>query len=104
MSIKKTKVKKLKLDTGFASKEEAAKFGYIAACIERVSDGRMLLLNPDGETYSFSEKRSKEAMAYKYTYERLMDDHRCIGAFKVLSWVKDINVEKFMQFLNKKSE
>jgi len=98
------KTKKIKLDTGFESKEQAAKLGYVAACIERVSDGRILILNPDAETYSFNDDKMRDLTPYKYSYDRLMNDHRCIGHFKVISWVKDINVEKFMKFLNKKSK
>lgn len=97
----KRKTQPIKLDTGFESKEQAAELGYIAACIERVEDGRLLTLNSDLETYSFKDELAGQLSPYKYTYDRLMDDHRCKGEFKVLSWVKDVNGEKFINFLNK---
>lgn len=98
---KKTKTHSIKLDTGFESKKQAADLGYIAACIERIKDGRVLMLNSDLETYSFKDELASQLCPYKYTYDRLMDDYRCKGEFKVLSWVKDVNAEKFIKFLNK---
>lgn len=84
-----------KINTGFDTKEEAAELGYTAATIERLSDGSVLTLNSDLTTYSYPNSRNK------YTYERLMEDDRCRGDFQVLSWVKNLNVEKFLKFLNK---
>lgn len=89
---------------GFKSKEEAASLGYTAAVIERISDGAQLTLNSDGETYSFSDDVVKGMAKYEYTYERLMDDHRAKGKFKVLSWVKDINPDKLHNKMSEKYE
>lgn len=94
-----SKKKKTKIDTGFNSKEEAAQLGYTAAVIERISDKEILTLNPDLETYSFSETLSKDGDKYKYSYERLMEDHRAKGKFRVLTWVKNFNAEKFTLFV-----
>ncbi|SRR5258706_4942738 len=101
---KKLKVNNIKLDTGFESKEQAAQLGYIATRIERISDGRVLTLNSDLQTYSFNDLATDQLSANKFTYERLMNDYRCIGQFKVISWVKDFNAEKFLKFLNKESQ
>lgn len=97
---KKNKAK-LELNTGFKSKKEAADLGYIPACIERLSDGQLFLLNSDLETYSIKDERIENYVPHKYTYDRLMDDYRCKGKFKVVSWVRDFNAEKFIKFLNK---
>lgn len=91
--------KKIEINGGFESKEEAAELGYIAAAIERVKDGRLLTLNSDMQTYSFADKLAGSYSNYKYTYDRLMDDYRCTGQFKVLSWVKNVNVEKYIKYL-----
>lgn len=100
--VKKKKSKpELKYDTGFESKDQAGELGYVAACIERISDGRLLFLNSDLETYSFKDNRIENYVPHKYTYDSLLNDSRCIGAFKVISWVKDFNAEKFIKFLNK---
>jgi hypothetical protein len=88
---------------GFKSKEEAAQHGYTAVVIERISDGAQLTLNSDSETYSFSEELVKDLTKYTYTYERLMDDPRAKGKFKVLSWVKDLNPDKLSNKTGEKS-
>lgn len=90
------KIKNLDLG-GFESKEQAAKLGYTAVSIERIHDGKILSLNSDFETYSFTDKPD----GYKYTYERLMDDHRAKGKFKVLGWAKNLTPETYMKIFNK---
>ncbi len=94
---KKTKVKN---EFGFESKDKAAKLGYLAVAIERIKDGKLLTLNPDFETYSFVGKYSSS----KYSYDRLMDDDRCKGKFRVLSWVKNLNLDKYNKFDNKEGD
>lgn len=94
------KIKNLNLG-GFESKEQAAKFGYTAVSIERIHDGRILSLNSDFETYSFADKPEDEKEIYKYSYERLMDDHRAKGKFRVLGWAKNLTRETYMKIYNK---
>jgi hypothetical protein len=104
MAIKKKIKPVVKLDTGFETKEQAAALGYIAATIERVKDHQLLTLNSDLVTYSFMSGTPPNLDGHsknKYTYERLMNDHRCTGHFRVLAWVKDFNAEKFIKFLKK---
>jgi hypothetical protein len=104
MAIKKKIKPVVKIDGGFETKEQAAALGYIAATIERVKDHQLLTLNSDLVTYSFAFGTSPNLDGHsnnKYTYERLMDDHRCTGHFRVLAWVKDFNAEKFIKILKK---
>ena len=49
--------------------------------IRRIDDGQMLRRNADN-TYSFVDSEMGEP--YKYTFERLMDDPRCKGAFELI--------------------
>jgi hypothetical protein len=69
--------------SGFKSKEEAEKFGYVAAQIRRISDGSILFMNPD-ETYSF--KDTQMATPYKYSLDMLLN-----SKFETLGWVKKHN-------------
>ena len=48
--------------------------------VERVSDGDILRLNKDNETYSFVGHGMYRP--YKYTYGRLFEDKRCLGEFR----------------------
>jgi len=48
--------------------------------VERVSDGEILRLNRDNETYSFVGHGMHRP--YKYTYGRLFEDRRCRGEFR----------------------
>lgn len=91
-------------NNGFSSKEEAAAHGYTAVIIERISDGVQLSLNSDNETYSFSDDYVPGANKQQYTYERLMEDFRARGKFRVLSWIKDLNPDKFNNKNGIKSE
>ncbi len=63
--------------------EEVCKLGYIPACIKRVSDGALLLLNDDG-TYSFESKTYIFNNRYKLT-------SLCNEYFEVVSWIKKSN-------------
>lgn len=47
--------------------------------IQRVSDGDLLVLNEDGETYSFQAmmKRFPDNLHHKYSYDELMGDCLC---------------------------
>jgi len=104
MPHKKKKTKTPTLDTGFPSKKAAEALGYIAGTIERLSDGAVLTLNSDHETYSFSKEFTKGGLSPKYTYERLMEDSRAKGAFVVRGWIKNFNAENFVKFLNKEEK
>jgi len=50
--------------------------------IERIDDGEILELNNDGKTYSFI--KSEMASPHKYTLERLMEDPRAKGKFRII--------------------
>ena len=68
--------------------------GYVPFTIERISDGSILRLNRDNKTYSFTgENRVALPDGHGYTWGRLFRDHRCVGAFKPLGWVKLENLE-----------
>ena len=92
--------KKKKIDTGFNSKEQAANLGYTAVTIQRIFDGRILHLNANLQTYSFADKLDESNTPYEYTYERLMDDLRARGKFKVISWAKNVNPETYQKIFN----
>lgn len=95
--------KKSDITTGFQTKAEADEHGYTAVCIERLSDGAMLSLNSDLTTYSFSPEVVKGSSNYQYTFERLMEDHRAKGKFKVISLVKNLNLDKYAKFFEKRA-
>jgi hypothetical protein len=74
--------------------------GYIPFNIERISDGRILQLNPDNVSYSFKDSFMGE-LYNKWSWGRLFRDSRCIGAFKPLGWVKIENLESAHKALRK---
>jgi len=62
---------------------------HVPFSIERVFDGRILLMNNDFKTYSFkdSSRRFRELSNGKYSFRRLFDDSRVKpGDFKVVGW------------------
>ena len=78
------------------------KMGSIPFTIERVSDGRILQLNDDNKTYSFTDTITLSPN--KYSWGRLFMDHRCVGAFKPIGWVKIENLETMHKFVNEKDD
>jgi hypothetical protein len=65
--------------------------GYIPFNIERISDGKILQLNPDNVSYSFTHSISLNPS--EYSWGRLFRDSRCTGAFKPIGWVKIDNLD-----------
>lgn len=78
------------------------RIGYIPFSIERLSDGKILQLNSDNRTYSFTHTISLNPT--KYSWGRLFRDSRCIDAFKELGWVKIENLETMHKFIKDKNE
>lgn len=72
--------------------------GYIPYSIERISDGSILYLNEDNQTYSLEDGKN----GCKWTWGRLFMDSRCTGEFKVIGWVKLSNIESMHKFMRDK--
>jgi hypothetical protein len=71
-------------------KKEATK-KTLPKLVERISDGELLKLNKDKKTYSFCLDNMHTP--YKYTYKRLFEDRRCVGAFQEF---KGINLDNLV--------
>ncbi|MEK6828544.1 MAG: hypothetical protein AABY15_00225 [Nanoarchaeota archaeon] len=65
--------------------------GYVPFTIERISDGKILQLNTNNESYSFTHSISLNPS--EYSWGRLFRDNRCTDAFRPLGWVKIDNLE-----------
>lgn len=60
---------------------------HIPFTIERISDGRLLYLNDDYDTYSFKNKNYHLSQYSRWTYGRLFGDDRVDeGTFTVKAW------------------
>lgn len=86
----------MELNTGFSSLEESITFGYIPHTIERLSDGEILTLNKDEETYSFESSKKRGGIYHKYDFISLMywDGKNNTDKFKVVGWINFENLKK----------
>jgi hypothetical protein len=58
--------------------------------IIRLDDGAEFLLNEVTQTYSLWYAGCENHLQHEYTYERLMEDPRCKGEFKVADGTEDL--------------
>ena len=86
----------MELNTGFSSLEESITFGYIPHTIERLSDGELLTLNKDEETYSFESAKKRGGVYHKYDFISLMywGGKNNTDKFKVIGWINFENLKK----------
>ena len=58
--------------------------------IIRMDDGAEFLLNEVTQTYSLWYPKMEEHLNHEYTYERLMEDPRNKGIFKIADGTEDL--------------